>query len=218
MKHGESQEIAYAEMERAEADCRSALLAGRWCDIALPTEKRKGQKLNFNLRKISEREVGDLARALDQLIAEVHAGRPVCGGLPSDQKAELAAFAEKTAAWRALPAKPALSDEANKQRILAEDALQSKNLRAAVDYYETGVAAEPTWAQGWYNAALLHAELKEYSDAAYCMKHYLVLLPDAPDSPVAKDKAVLWEAKAEEGEQGTVTPGSTKSKRGRGPK
>jgi hypothetical protein len=30
------------------------------------------------------------------------------------------------------------------------------------------------------------------------MKHYLILQPEAPDAPAAKEKLLLWQAKAEE--------------------
>jgi regulator of sirC expression with transglutaminase-like and TPR domain len=69
---------------------------------------------------------------------------------------------------------------------------------SAVSYYEDGVKLDPTWAQGWYNAALLYAEQRDYAHAALSMKHYLILLPDAPDAAPAKQKMLLWEAKAEE--------------------
>jgi len=94
--------------------------------------------------------------------------------------------------------KPAFSDEVIKKRLLAEDAIEHKNVRAAVGYYDAGVALDPTWAQGWYNAALLYAEQQDYFDAAVRMKHYLILLPEAPDAATAKEKLLLWEAKAEE--------------------
>ena len=78
---------------------------------------------------------------------------------------------------------------------MAEDALKNRDLRGAAKFYETGIASDPTWAQGWYNAALVYAELNEYSDAADFMKHYVVLMPDAPDVQPAKDNIILWEAK-----------------------
>jgi hypothetical protein len=112
-----------------------------------------------------------------------------------DTKATLDAFTQQTAAWRTAATKPALTDEVIKKRILAEDAIEHKKLQRAVGYYEAGVALDPTWAQGWYNAALIYGEQEDFFDAAFDMKHYLILLPDAP---AAKEKLLLWEAKAEE--------------------
>ena len=110
----------------------------------------------------------------------------------------LADFQQKAAAWRAMNPKPPVSDEVTKKRLLAEDAVQEKNFAAAGDYYRAGSTIDPTWAPGWYNAAVISAELKNYSAAANYMKHYLILLPDAPDAAVAKEKVLLWEAKAEQ--------------------
>jgi hypothetical protein len=137
--------------------------------------------------------------ALRRLAEAAHVGR-ICDCSRDEllTRAELDTFAERTAAWRAMSTKPALSDEVIKKRLLAEDAIEHKNLRAAVNYYDAGVALDPTWAQGWYNAALLSAEQQNYFDAAVQMKHYLILLPDAPDAAAAKDRLLLWEAKAEE--------------------
>jgi tetratricopeptide (TPR) repeat protein len=137
--------------------------------------------------------------ALNYLVDAAHKGRPCdCTGYVVNSKTELNDFPEKTAAWRAMTTKPALSDEVVKKRLLAEDAVQEKNFDAAVNYYKAGVAIDPTWAQGWYNAALISAEMKNYPAAAFNMKHYLILLPDASDAPAAKEKLMLWEAKAEE--------------------
>jgi len=110
---------------------------------------------------------------------------------------DLDTFAQETAAWRAMATKPAISDEVTKRQLLAEDAIQERDLGAAVAYYKAGVAIDPTWAKGWYNAALISAESKNFSDAAFDMKHYLILLPDAPDAAAVKERLLLWEAKAE---------------------
>ncbi len=136
--------------------------------------------------------------ALNHLAQAARAGRPCdCTGNVMD-RAELDTFALKITAWRAMATKPALSDEVIKKRLLAEDAIDHKNPKAAVGYYDAGVALDPTWAQGWYNAGLLYAEQQDYFDAAVRMKHYLILLPDAFDAGAAKEKLLLWEAKAEE--------------------
>ena len=140
-----------------------------------------------------------LAAAIMHLANDEHEGMPCdCTGSVVDPKAELDSFAQKTAAWRANNPKPPPSDEVTKKRLLAEDAIQEKNLDAAVKYYRAGVSIDPTWSQGWYNAALISAEMKNYPAAAFYMKHYLILLPDAPDSAAAKEKLLLWQAKAEE--------------------
>ena len=142
------------------------------------------------------------AHALERLARTAKAHHPFdCTAPPPDvqaEKAELAAFTQQTAAWRALTPKPPLSEEVEKKQLLAEDAFEQKDMDSAVSYYEDGVKLDPTWAQGWYNAAQLYAALHEYARAAFNMRHYLILLPNAPDVAEAKNDVLLWEAKADE--------------------
>ena len=142
-----------------------------------------------------------LVQALNKFISDARAGYPYdCHNAltPAESAKELADFQQKAAAWRALNPKPPVSDEVTKKRLLAEDAVEQKNFDAAAGYYRAGVTLDPTWAPGWFNAALINAELKNYADAAFDMKHYLILVPDAPDAAAAKEKVLLWEAKAEQ--------------------
>jgi len=159
--------------------------------------KRRSYFFEFLLVQASNQQVTQLQRALMTLAQEANQGRPfLCSDNPQDFAEALDDFQQKTAPWRKLETKPPVSDEVYKNRLLAEDSLKNRDLNAAAGYYEAGVASDPTWAQGWYNAALVYAELKQYADAAYAMKHYVVLLPDAPDIQPAKDNIILWEAKA----------------------
>ncbi len=123
------------------------------------------------------------------------------GYKPGDETALLADFQTKAKAWRALAVKPALSEDVEKCRVMAEDALRNKNFEKAVQYYEKGLAIEPLWPQGQFNAALLEGELHAYRMAAFHMKRYLLLVPDAPNARAAQERIWLWEEKAKE-EQG----------------
>ena len=148
------------------------------------------------------------AQVLRKFVSDAHAGHPYdCHEVTPAEAASLAAtkvatelaeFQQKAATWRMMNPKPPVSDEVTKKRLLAEDAIQEKNFAAAGDYYKTGIAIDPTWAAGWYNTALISAELKDYFEAANDMKHYLILVPDAPDAAAVKGKLLLWEAKAEQ--------------------
>jgi tetratricopeptide (TPR) repeat protein len=117
------------------------------------------------------------------------------------QKKESAAFAEfqeKAKVWLALPQKPSLPEEARRFRVLAEDATESKDFEKAVGYYEQGLAIEPMWPVGHYNAALIYGELKNYNMAVIHMKRFLVLKPDAKEAQTYRDKIYIWEEKAKE--------------------
>jgi hypothetical protein len=105
-------------------------------------------------------------------------------------------FHAQATAWRALATKPALAEGARILRLAAEDAIKRQKPDEALNDFELGVEADPTWAQGWFNAALLAGELGFFADAADHMQNYLELLPDAPDAKSARDQIDLWKFKA----------------------
>jgi len=49
------------------------------------------------------------------------------------------------------------------QRIAAEDAIKNSHPDAAQEYYEEGLDLYPTWPEGHFNAALIAAELGDYT-------------------------------------------------------
>lgn len=110
--------------------------------------------------------------------------------------AALRDFPKAAAAWRALPAKPAISEDVRAQRVLAEAAFKEGNLNKALYHYERGVELYPVWAEGRFNAALIASELKFYDEAVEHMRAYLELAPDSPDAVSARDQVVIWQDKA----------------------
>jgi len=169
-------------------------------DLFVHTKNPKATyHLMFPLEKATNETDQQLERALLTLAESARSGHTVvCSDDMREYADELAEFQAKTAAWRALAEKPKVGDEVYKDRLLAEDAVKNRDLNAAARYYEAGVQAEPTWDQGWYNAALVYADLNDYFDAALCMKHYIILMPNAADAQAAKNNIILWEAKADE--------------------
>jgi hypothetical protein len=188
-------------MEIKEKDFR-----GTWqIHFEIPAHKGGDRFINLTVPAAVQTQ---LVQALNKFVSDAHAGHPYdCHDLTPAEAAAVAAaeaakglvdFQQRAATWQAMNPKPPVSDEVTKKRLLAEDAVQEKNFAAAGDYYSDGIAIDPTWAPGWYNAALISAELKNYSAAANYMKHYLILLPGASDAAAAKEKVLLWEAKAEQ--------------------
>lgn len=104
-------------------------------------------------------------------------------------------FHQKAAAWGALSTKPPMSDDVRQHRLLAEDAMKEKHMDTAIAEYEGGLAIDPLWPQGHFNAALLYGEQKDYEDAVWHMRAYLELAPDAPDAQAARDQLLLWQGK-----------------------
>ncbi len=127
--------------------------------------------------------------ALNRLIYQAHVGVTSVDGFQ--------VFSKLVAGWRSDPSTiPPRPDDIERQRILAEQAVKDKDLISALFHYERAVEAYPPWAAGWFNAALIYAEFGEFEYAADRMKHYLELVPNAPDARAARDKMIVWEEKA----------------------
>jgi tetratricopeptide (TPR) repeat protein len=116
-----------------------------------------------------------------------------------DTSSPLPTFTQRAAAWRALAVKPPISEQVREQRLLAENAFKEKKLEESLDHYESGLELDPTWPQGYFNAALIAAELGFYPEAVEQMQAYLELVPDAPDAQSARDQIVIWQYKAKQG-------------------
>ena len=114
----------------------------------------------------------------------------------NDAESPLRTFPQRAETWRALASKPPIPEEVRTQRLLAENAVQEKKPEEALVHYETGLELYPTWPQGYFNAALIAAELGYHAEAVEHMKAYLELVPDAPDAQSARDQIVIWQYKA----------------------
>ncbi len=114
------------------------------------------------------------------------------------RKVEETAFANEAKRYRELLVKPALPEDVQRYRVVAEDAFNNKDFEKALEYYRKGLTIEPLWPQGQFNAAMLAGELQRYKWAALYMKRYLELVPDAANAKVAREKMYLWEEKAKE--------------------
>jgi hypothetical protein len=113
-----------------------------------------------------------------------------------DKEGELASFRERIAIWQGLGAKPQLPEATNRERILAENAVREKDAVRAVAHYERGLELFETWPEGWFNLALMYAELHDYAGAVDSMNRYLALAPDAQDAPAAREQLIIWADKA----------------------
>lgn len=105
-------------------------------------------------------------------------------------------FIAAAKAWRGNPVQPPMSDEAERERILAENAIKERDLDSAVQHFENALEIQPMWPAGWFNLALIYAEQSKFADASDRMRHYLELVPDAADAKDARQQIVIWEDKA----------------------
>jgi len=88
-----------------------------------------------------------------------------------------------------------LSEPARRCRVQAEAAVQEKRFADAERYFEELLKIEPWWPAGHYNRALILGELGNYDEAAFEMKKYLALEPEAPDARAARDQICVRESK-----------------------
>jgi tetratricopeptide (TPR) repeat protein len=117
---------------------------------------------------------------------------------PDDPAAEHLGYGlsdEQAASWRSLTAKPAMPEEARAHKVLAENAVQEKNLDKAIDEYDAALQIFATWPEGQFNLAVICGETGDYDCAVEHMQDYVELVPDAPDVQAAKDKIIIWKDK-----------------------
>lgn len=130
--------------------------------------------------------------AFNRLLYAVHRG---------ELEQEAAAFTKAAEAYRAANPKPPLSPEADKERILAENAARERNLDLAADHYLAALEIQPAWPTGWYNLATVYSDQKDYAEAAVAMKHCIELTPDTPEANTAREQLLVWEDKANHPQQ-----------------
>jgi tetratricopeptide (TPR) repeat protein len=112
-----------------------------------------------------------------------------------NRKSELILFEKYAAEYRALKVKPPVSEEQRKFIVQANGFNEKKMYNEAISLYEKAIEVDQTaYPAAYSNLALLSAQVKQYDNAIYHMKKYLLLVPDAVDSRGAQDKIYEWEA------------------------
>ena len=130
--------------------------------------------------------------AINRLIFAARTGEPTPGDLSPQ-------FVAAAKVWREVPeSRLSVPADAQRERVLAEAAYKENDHFMALAHYEAAVLVNPLWPEGWFNAALLYEALGDYPYAANRMKHYLELMPNAPDAGAARDKVIVWEAKGQQ--------------------
>lgn len=112
-----------------------------------------------------------------------------------EQRREKLALLEPTAAqYRALKIKPPVSEELRRLVVQANAMSQQKRYGEAIKEYLKAIELDPTsYPAAYFNLALLLAQDKKPLSAIFYMKHYLLLVPEAPDARGARDKIYEWE-------------------------
>lgn len=116
--------------------------------------------------------------------------------LRRQEEPRLALFGAKAAEYRALVAKPPVTEEQRKYIVQANALNEEKDYAGALALYLKAIDLDPVSYPGaYFNLALLSAQVKRYNAAITYMKQYLLLVPEAPDARSAQDKIYEWELK-----------------------
>lgn len=99
-------------------------------------------------------------------------------------------------AYVALPVKPVPGEDVRKLWVQAKDAIKHKRFNEAVTLLFSAFNKVPWWPDASYELAYLQEEEGHPREAAQCMKHYLQLVPDAPNARALRDKMYVWEGRA----------------------
>jgi len=86
------------------------------------------------------------------------------------------------------------TEDQRRAQVRAEAFVGAGRAADALQVYQTELAISPGWAFGHYNAALVAAELHNYTLAITEMRRYLYLQPNASDARTAQDQIYRWEA------------------------
>lgn len=116
-----------------------------------------------------------------------------------EYEAQLSFFEMDASKYRALPVKPTISEEQRKLIVQANLYNEKKDFKKAIELYLKVTVIDPiSYAAAYSNLALISALMKDYQNAIFYMKKYLMLEPNAIDSRASQDKIYEWEAQMEQ--------------------
>jgi hypothetical protein len=95
-------------------------------------------------------------------------------------------------AYRSLPVKPALPDDARLQKSKAEQAQQDFDAKAAKEAYSAALKSAVWWPEGMRGLALVLGSTGASAEAIVWMRRYLAFVPDAADAATMQAKISEW--------------------------
>lgn len=185
--------------------------------------KREGETINYHFRDIitSSRLVKDSTglgvnlfigdfdifvwgeangqRLLDEINFIRHQNEKLISQERRSQfESQLILFEKIAADYRVLEVKPAVSEEQRKYIVQANAFNEKKMYETAIELYLRSIELNPaSYPTAYSNLALISAYIKQYHEAIFYMRKYLLLVPTATDARDAQDKIYIWEAEIE---------------------
>lgn len=93
------------------------------------------------------------------------------------------------------PANHELTEEQRKYFIQGNVMLEAKQPVKMLLLYDKAFTIDPiAYPEGYYNMALIAGAIEKYRYAIFCMKKYLMVVPDTANIQASKDKIYEWEA------------------------
>lgn len=137
----------------------------------------------------SQTDAENVARALKILVLD--ARHELDGILATN----LGKFKETCQSWHSLQEKPPMPEEAQRHKVLAENAFRENDMDKATDEYMNALKIYPCWPEGQHNVASILGDTGWYTGAIAHMKYYLELVPNASYSQADRDKIIIWQDK-----------------------
>jgi hypothetical protein len=137
----------------------------------------------------SQTDAENVARALKILVLDA---RHELDGILA---ANFEKFKLTCQSWHSLQEKPPMPEEAQRHKLLAENAVREKDMDKATDEYMDALKIYPCWPEGQYNVASILGDTGWYTGAITHMKYYLELVPNASDAQTAGNKIIIWQDK-----------------------
>lgn len=172
------------------------LLYSEIVDDSIPPPYYDKTKIVLELEKFNFVANGWASRNMDRLEELRHHLIFIQGQFEKKQySSQLVLFEPVAAQYRALNVKPFVTEEQRKYIVQANLFNEKKMYGKAIEMYKKVVELDKTaYPAGYYNLALLSAQIERFDAAIYYMNKYLLLMPDAQDARAAHDKIYEWEA------------------------
>jgi hypothetical protein len=107
---------------------------------------------------------------------------------------QVEAFKPVAQEYLSLKSKPAITEEQHMYFVQGNAMAEDRQGQKAIRLYNKAFAINPvSYPEGYFNLAVIASLTRNFPFAVCCMKKYLMLVPDAEDERVARDKIYEWE-------------------------
>jgi len=107
---------------------------------------------------------------------------------------QVEAFKPVAQEYLSLKVRPRITEEQHMYFVQGNAMAEARQGQKAIRLYNKALAINPiSYPEGYFNLAVIASLTGKYPFAVCCMKKYLMLMPDAEDERIARDKIYEWE-------------------------